>query len=1028
MLLQSLITQIQRRWNSSALQQFTQRSLDWTSAIEHLNSTGANDEVTRWKSEVRSQLRDPTDEEHLRSLHRIVTTTSLRYDSSLRGSLLNCLIDHNQPSLGRNLFNLTNEEKMLDPTFCGIWLKGLGRFGQLDEAKQVMKLMQRSHIKMTPQAWSGLIDGFDKAGDANTVVHLFQQMEKTVPLNDVNYFIYLRALVRRKDFNEALRILEEMSTKKIMPTMKQFTIIVNEFAKSKRCDDLSKIFHQWKHLITWDTWSLNLVSQTFAQNSRSEDALAIIQHMKTNDLAFDDATHRIEIQSLASLNRLDDALSKVDAMKKHRVPTKPVMLMPLIEAFRKSNRMDDMLNFLNEIPPSGGDSMLYLASINALFSNNRPSAALDLWKSMATKGISCTEHVMGSLLDGCKRHHLFQEAQDIFNNMEKEYRVRINNQHRIIMVHIFGIQNRISDAERLFSEIPISDQNAMICNTMLTIYGLHPGCASKAEHLWRQMRSNGTSDAFSWGIMFNLAATNSDLELLRRWYDEWKITNSLSNPSDQVTVDILIQAFGKCGDIEMAHSIFNQSAKSESTWNALLQAISRQGNAKVMTNHIKSAISNNISIHNPTWVTIFEMYRRNNSPMAALTLFQEMQSSQKFSVQVWGSLLFALAENGQHAQALAQFKAMDAMGISPNQLCWIALLKACKVSVARQTTKEVEEMLRKTAFMNDPMILNNLIDAYAKCGSMADAKRIFEEMPSKDDNTYTAMISGYAKNRQPEDAVHLFQSLHPTPKIVSAYMSVFSHAGWVAEALDLYENMEIRYSMKPNEWHHANIVDALVRANKLNQAESIVLQHPSEITFTTLLGGCRIHRDIPMARRTFQKMDELGFVTVSTCILMSNIFAQEHMFAEVAQIRDLMKHKGHKKTPGRSWIECDGQYFDCLVGEHTPETRSKWEEIIERLVLAGYKPIHNNLLHDFQTPEEELTHLGDHSEKIAICWGMLKTPPRTPLLIGKNLRTCPDCHEASKWISKVYQTEIQIRDASCFHHFVDGVCSCKDYF
>ncbi|CAD6214729.1 unnamed protein product [Miscanthus lutarioriparius] len=68
------------------------------------------------------------------------------------------------------------------------------------------------------------------------------------------------------------------------------------------------------------------------------------------------------------------------------------------------------------------------------------------------------------------------------------------------------------------------------------------------------------------------------------------------------------------------------------------------------------------------------------------------------------------------------------------------------------------------------------------------------------------------------------------------------------------------------------------------------------------------------------------------------------------------------------------------------------------------------------------------SERLAIAFGLVSTPPGTPLRVMKNLRICGDCHNAVKLIAKVTGREIVVRDNKRFHHFKDGACSCGDYW
>jgi hypothetical protein len=94
---------------------------------------------------------------------------------------------------------------------------------------------------------------------------------------------------------------------------------------------------------------------------------------------------------------------------------------------------------------------------------------------------------------------------------------------------------------------------------------------------------------------------------------------------------------------------------------------------------------------------------------------------------------------------------------------------------------------------------------------------------------------------------------------------------------------------------------------------------------------------------------------------------------------------------------------------------------------AGYVPDTRYVLHDIDEEEKEKA-LQYHSERLAIAYGLISTPPRTTLRIIKNLRICGDCHNAIKIMSKIVGRELIVRDNKRFHHFKDGKCSCGDYW
>ncbi|XP_039040712.1 pentatricopeptide repeat-containing protein At5g15340, mitochondrial-like [Hibiscus syriacus] len=109
--------------------------------------------------------------------------------------------------------------------------------------------------------------------------------------------------------------------------------------------------------------------------------------------------------------------------------------------------------------------------------------------------------------------------------------------------------------------------------------------------------------------------------------------------------------------------------------------------------------------------------------------------------------------------------------------------------------------------------------------------------------------------------------------------------------------------------------------------------------------------------------------------------------------------------------------------------------MIRRLQLAGYVP---NLaaqvfpdsdgVEDAGVSLEKEQALFSHSEKLAVCFGLLSTKPGKPLYIFKNLRLCHDCHAAIKIVSKIYDREIAVRDQNRFHCFKEGSCSCCDFW
>ncbi|KAJ1701679.1 hypothetical protein LUZ63_001458 [Rhynchospora breviuscula] len=126
------------------------------------------------------------------------------------------------------------------------------------------------------------------------------------------------------------------------------------------------------------------------------------------------------------------------------------------------------------------------------------------------------------------------------------------------------------------------------------------------------------------------------------------------------------------------------------------------------------------------------------------------------------------------------------------------------------------------------------------------------------------------------------------------------------------------------------------------------------------------------------------------------------------------------------------QLLDKMLQKTRPvnkrrETYEKVRELHKEIREIGYLPDTRYVLQDIDEKAKEQS-LMYHSERLAIAFGLISTPPGTALRIMKNLRICGDCHNAVKLMSKVVDREIIMRDNKRFHHFRDGVCSCGDFW
>ncbi len=406
----------------------------------------------------------------------------------------------------------------------------------------------------------------------------------------------------------------------------------------------------------------------------------------------------------------------------------------------------------------------------------------------------------------------------------------------------------------------------------------------------------------------------------------------------------------------------------------------------------------------------------------------------------WNAMIAAHVQLGKGNEALDLFERMQRKGMKPDTVTFISALGACASATALAKGKQIHAQVINSGVKSNMVLETALVNMYSKCGSLTDARQVFDKMSKRSVISWSAIIAAHAQHGEGKEALDLFERMQqegikPDNVTFVSVLSACSHSGLVDEGLRCFELMQVEHKIVPTLEHYGCMVDLLGRAGQLDNAEKMITTAPvapDVVTWMTLLGACRLYGDVERAERVAARIFDLEPQNAAVYVLLGNIYAAAGRWADEARIRERMKELRIQKEPGQSWIEIDGQVHTFLMDDRShPERRSidaAMGEVSERIAAIGYKPDTSWVLHDVDE-QRKRGLLCQHSEKLATVYGLIRTPPGTPLVIVKNLRMCGDCHNATKHIAKAYGREIKVRDANRYHHFSkDGTCSCHDYF
>ncbi|XP_020088322.1 putative pentatricopeptide repeat-containing protein At5g52630 [Ananas comosus] len=448
---------------------------------------------------------------------------------------------------------------------------------------------------------------------------------------------------------------------------------------------------------------------------------------------------------------------------------------------------------------------------------------------------------------------------------------------------------------------------------------------------------------------------------------------------------------------------------------------------------LRSGLQSHLHVSN----ALIDAYAKLGAVTCAHKVFDHMPHR---DVVTWTSLLTGLARSGSHDSALGVYYAMLRTGVEPDEFATAAVLSSCAGSTALDLGRQVHSAAVRTGFDSFLSVANSLVSMYAKTGSIDDARTVFDAMRRRCPITWTALIVGYAQNGRGRDSLAVYEDMIRTgcrPDYVTFIGLLFacSHAGLVGAGRAHFDSMERVYRITPGPDHYACMVDLLGRSGRLEEAAELLSRMrtgPDPTVWKALLGACRVHRNVELGERAAEMVFRLDPTDAVPYVMLSNLYSRARRWDDVARIRGLLRARGAIKEPGYSWVGVGPATHVFRAGERgherTAEIYRRVEEMMGRIrEEEGYVADTDWALQDEDAAGRE-RGLAHHSERLAVAFGLLELPRGAPIRVYKNLRVCGDCHVAIKLVAKVYARVIVLRDANCFHHMRDGVCSCGEYW
>ncbi|KAK8641267.1 hypothetical protein V6N13_010682 [Hibiscus sabdariffa] len=233
----------------------------------------------------------------------------------------------------------------------------------------------------------------------------------------------------------------------------------------------------------------------------------------------------------------------------------------------------------------------------------------------------------------------------------------------------------------------------------------------------------------------------------------------------------------------------------------------------------KTGFGSNVLLGN----TLLSFYGNCGGLREARKVFEEMRERDVVS---WNTVLGVFSVNGFYFEALNFFSLMNFRSeMKPDMVTFVTLLPVCGRVGDIRLVAQIHGSVVKVGLNFEVSIGNALVDAYGKCLSSDDSKRVFDEMVDKNGVSWNAIIISLAYmglNRDALDMFRLMVKVGPTPDsiTISSMIAVLVELEIFNLAKEIH-GFSLRFGIEHDAFISNTLIDMYAKAGHPSAASNV---------------------------------------------------------------------------------------------------------------------------------------------------------------------------------------------------------------
>ncbi|ONK79420.1 uncharacterized protein A4U43_C01F6170 [Asparagus officinalis] len=249
----------------------------------------------------------------------------------------------------------------------------------------------------------------------------------------------------------------------------------------------------------------------------------------------------------------------------------------------------------------------------------------------------------------------------------------------------------------------------------------------------------------------------------------------------------------------------------------------------------------------------------------------------------WNSMISGCSGMGFSKEAVELFEEMKDEGFEPCERTLASVLKACGDLVDKEMGRKLEMLVEERGMEVESFVGSALVNMYGKCGDLVSARRVFDGMKKRELAVWNSMITGYAQNGQPEEAIKLFNAMResttePDKYTIAAVLSACASVGALKLGSWVDDFASRKGLINRNVYISTALVDMYAKCGNLDRAIKIFqpMLHKNVVSWNAMISAMASHGHGQEAIELFHRMLDEKEVTPNDITFVGLLSACVH--------------------------------------------------------------------------------------------------------------------------------------------------------